>query len=890
MILGQKITNFCEVEVMKIKKVEVMKIKIDNKHLLLVLFLFVFIFAICGATAAATSDTSTKYIKHVNNQDKHVVLDNDEYMSNISELSNDKVRLNDKIEIQSKKIKNDTGSSYSGSDPIISGTVTINEFGHIRPLPNATITVVNDGRTLAMTTTDANGNYTVTFFSAATQFSVTASYMGCTSITNTVNVTKAPDPDPNYYGTSNFQLTPLTADVDKTVSGKNVYLQGQSKSVFAGTIQVLVQNSPYLSYCIDLFTPITTSDFLRVNGPLPGTAGDLPSGVDWGKVNYIIKNYQPTSASEAAAIQCAIWYFTSAVYGPYDQYHPSEKYQFLTAPYDGRVGTSDYSVRTRAYQIINAAQSMLYPTSVTVTPETIRIPYDGSATVTATVLDNNGNPLPDIQVEFTSTGGTLTIPSPKTDANGQIIAILSGVPSNTSVTVTASVSGNYGNLLYDNQYATTRKQNLVALNLLPSIVSDISIVNSDPTANVTLSKSANTPVNVNDTVTFTITATNNGPSTATGLMISDVAPAELSNVVYTPSAGTTYYNGIWTIPSLNNGSSATLTITGIATSTMAGKTITNTATRIAQNEYNSEPSTATASVYTKKAEVEVDMVLLNFTHPGQPVQLNDAIEYWTTVSNNGPDTATGIQVYQNYPTWLKCLYYWVSWDNGTTWNETDPSYDPLTGYWTIPSLPAGTENNAMLVVYAIINQTGVVSNDVIKTSQNEYDPTEPDFTIIQFEVNSGEQPEIIHPDHSGVDPSKVADVDLDMTYMNFTHPGQPVQLNDAIEYWTTVSNNGPDTATGIQVYQNYPTWLKCLYYWVSWDNGTTWNETDPSYDPNTGIWTIPSLATGASNNAILVTYAIINQTGIVSNDAIKIKQNESDPTEPDYDIVRFTVA
>ena len=69
-------------------------------------------------------------------------------------------------------------------------------------------------------------------------------------------------------------------------------------------------------------------------------------------------------------------------------------------------------------------------------------------------------------------------------------------------------------------------------------------------------------------------------------------PNGLTNFTITPSAGTSYYNGVWTIPSLVNGASATLTISGIAVSSMAGTTITNIATRTSQDQYNSQPTTA----------------------------------------------------------------------------------------------------------------------------------------------------------------------------------------------------------------------------------------------------------------------------------------------------------
>ena len=146
----------------------------------------------------------------------------------------------------------------------------------------------------------------------------------------------------------------------------------------------------------------------------------------------------------------------------------------------------------------------------------------------------------------------------------EVTVTLTPTADDTSVSVTGQVIGNYGNLLYDDP--SNPLQNLVAINVLPYTVANTAIINYDATANVALTQTANSPVNVGDPVTYTVTATNQGPNPATGIVINDTAPSGLSG---TPSPGTTYYNGVWTIPSLAIDGTATLTITGTATSSMA---------------------------------------------------------------------------------------------------------------------------------------------------------------------------------------------------------------------------------------------------------------------------------------------------------------------------------
>jgi LPXTG-site transpeptidase (sortase) family protein len=96
----------------------------------------------------------------------------------------------------------------------------------------------------------------------------------------------------------------------------------------------------------------------------------------------------------------------------------------------------------------------------------------------------------------------------------------------------------------------------------------------------------------NTNVTFTITATNNGPGAATGVQVTDLLPAGLTLVSATPSAGTTYNSatGVWDIGSLANGANATLSVVAKVKVTTP---VTNTATKTAENQ--SDPNSGNNS-------------------------------------------------------------------------------------------------------------------------------------------------------------------------------------------------------------------------------------------------------------------------------------------------------
>ena len=115
----------------------------------------------------------------------------------------------------------------------------------------------------------------------------------------------------------------------------------------------------------------------------------------------------------------------------------------------------------------------------------------------------------------------------------------------------------------------------------------------NPAADIQVTQTVNnTNPHQGDYVTITINTTNNGPSTANGINITDLLPTGLylgstdPNTSYTTTQGT--YNpttGIWTIGSLNNNTTATLTIIAKVTAT-PDTPITNNAYKSTETEYD----------------------------------------------------------------------------------------------------------------------------------------------------------------------------------------------------------------------------------------------------------------------------------------------------------------
>jgi uncharacterized delta-60 repeat protein len=102
---------------------------------------------------------------------------------------------------------------------------------------------------------------------------------------------------------------------------------------------------------------------------------------------------------------------------------------------------------------------------------------------------------------------------------------------------------------------------------------------------------SNPAPSVGSNVTFTITATNMGPSTGMNTIVNDVLPTGYTLVSATPSVGT-WTAPNWTIGTLANSASATLTV--VATVKATGN-YTNTAT-ITSSQTDTVPSNNTSSV------------------------------------------------------------------------------------------------------------------------------------------------------------------------------------------------------------------------------------------------------------------------------------------------------
>jgi hypothetical protein len=269
-------------------------------------------------------------------------------------------------------------------------------------------------------------------------------------------------------------------------NGTLIYTRYWEQYRTAKIFKMNVSGTLYDSYCIDLFTSISQGDNLTVNGSL--AEGD-PS-INWTAVVYILNMYDYSTAEdkdlEAAAIQAAIWYFCTE---PEGQGYPGSKgikYQFMTddmtGTYDGHAGPAGSDVRVRALVIINDTKEngtdFQFPTTIDLTPEKNLVNASEDVTITATVYDQDNDPLPGITVKFDVTEGTGTInPEEGTtnDPEGQVQVTFTASDPPDNSTVVAWPEGNYGTLLRGDLFVIPR-QNVSTVTLIPRSIEDSTIL------------------------------------------------------------------------------------------------------------------------------------------------------------------------------------------------------------------------------------------------------------------------------------------------------------------------------------------------------------------------------------------------------------------------------
>ena len=347
------------------------------------------------------------------------------------------------------------------------------------------------------------------------------------------------------------------------------------------------------------------------------------------------------------------------------------------------------------------------------------------------------------------------------NTNGNAVTFnLGTLPASSSATLTITATAVTAGTFTNTAGASQNEFDPVTTNNSASVATTITGI-----ANISVIDSvAPNPVFVNSNLTYTITVSNAGPSTATSLVVTDTLPTAVSFVSATSSQGiwSNIGNAVnFTLGTLPSNSTATLTITATAITT---GTFTNTASA-SLNELDPVTTNNSASASVTINPLGADLSLA-MTQSLNAVNLGSTLVYTNTIRNAGPTTATSVVLTNLLPA-------------GVSFASAQPSQGTFTQSSGVVVATLGTiASNGIATVKITVTTTnaGTITNSAVVTSA----VTDPVLTN-----NSATITTVV---------STNADLSLAMT-----QSGNPVNVGSTLVYTNIVTNLGPSTATGVML-------------------------------------------------------------------------------------------
>lgn len=373
-------------------------------------------------------------------------------------------------------------------------------------------------------------------------------------------------------------------------------------------------------------------------------------------------------------------------------------------------------------------------------------------------------------------------------------------------TGTYTLSSTQTHAEFDNQSSNNTASSTITV----KATADVAVTN-------TVTPSAGSTYANGETVTYTVQVTNNGPSAATNVVVTDNLPASLTYNSRTISTGTSTFdattgNLTWNVGTLASGATATMTISATINQSAV---ITTTATQT-HTEYDnvSSNNSASNSIRSGSGVVTADIAVAVST-PKTDYYTKEPIPFKIVVSNAGPDAATNVTIAAALPA-------------GFTFTGTSGTVGTYTnGVWEIPSLAAGT--TAELIV------TGTPNVDASVTGDKTY-------TFTASRTGTPAQTDNVSSNNSAstaVVVRKTAEVSTFLTVTSNDPSGNYYHNLTEATFRMTVTNNGPDVATDLQGMDTRTGTITFIPSSLFVPAGTT-------YSMATGMWHVGTLAVGES--------------------------------------------
>ncbi len=361
----------------------------------------------------------------------------------------------------------------------------------------------------------------------------------------------------------------------------------------------------------------------------------------------------------------------------------------------------------------------------------------------------------------------------------------------------------------------------------PDVCSDVNFTVRAPDVKLSMDKTVdNENPRLDESVTYTLLVTNNGTDTAHGVTVEDTLPAEVSYISSSPDEFDDS-NNLWIVGTLAPDTSREMNITVIIDNTTVGADISNLATTYADENATRVSDDANLTVYTPIVILDI----YKFVDKPFPLE-GENITYTIEVYNSGEDNATDITVIDTLPDDVTYLDA-----GGNGWTCDDSALPDLV--CTNPTLnlaPGLTSFDINVTV-----NTGTAGSTITNTACIDDPDSEVPFC-----------------DQSSI---KVNN-DLDLVITKDVNNSTPSE-GEIILYTITVTNNGPNHATGIVVREN-----------VAYLDGLINISTSPTITDD--MWIIENLNVGQTATLLVEATVADGANGVYENFATIITRDQTE--------------